>query len=201
MEVSEIYQQRDILLMHGTKLKGGAHPPNCIAPGASVIQRIDQTINSDTSISCFSFSQGDTCCNLWSPVGLILKSGIIKAADKFDLGSYSTDDCHRECDAIEGVTIEEQVHSAIEYRGATTYNEFLITLYQELGIYICFDDVDYLVSQIGNIDNFFKESRYLDLPYFSLRAGNIHEYSPPGYPYADPDLLITISDIKKKYKA
>jgi hypothetical protein len=172
MKVNEIYCLYDVLILHSTKLNGGAGVNKCIKQDASVPERIEAVIDTSTYISCSSFKSGDRLSNIVGPVGLFLKDGSVKAADRFDLGSEINEDCDRVCDQPP-YPIEVQVERAIMER--TAWNEFLICNHEEFGIYLCFDEPNYLYEQLKGYRNFYIASLKFNLPYFIIENGILYK--------------------------
>lgn len=196
MNLGKLYDDYDVLLLHSTKLQGGADG-SCISISASVLDRILATINSSTTICCSSFSPGDSLRNMFSPAGLILANGEVVAADDFDLGSWMGSDCNREC-CENSASIEMQVENAIKNRSSTYLNEFLVKDHKMLGIYLCLEDISYLRGQIGDFSSFYSSISAIGIEIFGIKNGNIYKinYNPSINEFVLLDKT-TINNIKR----
>ena len=72
-------------------------------------------------------------------------------------------------------SIDESIEHAIINRHKNGYNEICTKKYDVFGLFLCFDDLQFLYQNIQSEIEFYYKTKSLDLPYFKLKKGELYK--------------------------
>jgi len=176
--MDEIFSKHNVIIAHCLTANGGAGNP--FSTGKNIYERIDNVIAGQLELSCSTISEKDTLrylhqTNFFGPVGIILKATNVTYVNSHDGGTivlqsgtrdYTTDSSNKPTAA--------NIEKAILNRPANSYNEICIKQYIVFGLFLCFDDKQHLIANIGSEVLFHQHTSKYKLPYFNLSNGVLY---------------------------
>jgi hypothetical protein len=152
---------------------------NTFSAGRNLFERIDDCFNNKLELPCSTIHKGDTLIylgrtNFFGPVGIILEPGIITYASSVDGGTSV--DKYSERVYPSGWTppaTKTQIEQAITERHDNSHNEFFIKDYSVCGLFITFDDREFLLQNIGSEEKFYEKTKHLNVNYYFLQKGEL----------------------------
>lgn len=173
--MDQIFSRHNVIIAHCLTKEGGAG--NTFSTSKSIYQRIDDVLTGQLELSCSTISKGDTLknkSNFFGPVGIILKDTNVTFASPIDSGtgvaSYGKRDFLSEQSNLPTAV---NIENAILKRSPESYNEICINKYKPFGFFLCFDDIDYLLFNIGSELTFHFNTHKYNLPTFNLSFGSL----------------------------
>ena len=176
--MDNVFKSNDVFLAHCLTQNGGAG--NAFSKDRNLYQRLSDTINNKPEISCSTIKQGDTLeylkiTNFFGPVGLILTNTNITFASSVDSGTSVLINGKRNYILTHDTyPTEVNIKNAIVNRPNKWYNELCSDSYNIFGLFICFDDLNFLKQNILSESNFYQNTQHFNLPYFNLSKGNLY---------------------------
>lgn len=177
--MDSIFQKHSVVIAHCLTNNGGAG--NTFSTGKNIYQRIDDVIAHQLELSCSTIKTNDTLLgqnNFFGPVGIILRATNVTYANPGDGGTnvdrFGTRDYFLEAS---NEPTAANIENAILNRTLTGYNELCINHYSVFGLFLCFDDTQYLRANIQNELVFHQNTSKHNLPYFNLSNGTLYSSS------------------------
>lgn len=170
--MDNVLKTHEVFLAHCITREGGAG--NEFSTGKTVYERIKYVIEEKPEISCSTISKGDKCSkNYFGPVGIILKNVQISFASPIDAGTRVVALNKRDFErSPENLPTTENIKNAIKNR--SNYNEFCVEKYDIFGVFLCFDEMDFLMYTIESERKFYESTADLFEKYFILNYGTLH---------------------------
>lgn len=146
-------------------------------------QKLENILNNNPEIAASTVKQGDTSENMWGPMGVVLRSGDIIAADRKDAASIV--DATGSRDTVQDkseLELLNDIGSAIITRPPGRYNELIIKNPSIAGLYMARDPLaDYSINnknyagiapRISDKEMYEASLRY-KLPLFLIKDGKV----------------------------
>lgn len=203
--IKEICLEGEFCLIHSITKCGGGGKSKFNNENIDIYNRFDHNINNKPGLATSVFKNISSPQKSFGSCGILIYDGKINNVNSSDAGSIY-DDVKNIWETTEGIQEpnKDQFKDVIQ-KSINGFVEINIYEYNILGLFLKLTDMQYLISQIQSLSDFYLNTSKYNLPYYGLTEYglieiNVEHLKSDDYRRISDGNLITVNDIyQKKY--